>query len=174
MYWLELQDLCFLLKCFRDPHDNMNIREYVSFSSGNTRAAAGNKLTHNFCKTSMARHFYFNRVVRLWNSLPNSCIDLTVSVESNKHSLLKYFWEHFNANFDPTNHCSFHIVCPCSRCFLQLTCYYLVECFDVCIYMLNYYVSCSFSGVSPSDCHLYPQIHVTTTIHSCTFTSYSL
>ena len=34
--------------------------------------------------------------------------------------------------------------------------------------MFNYYVSCSFSGVSPSDCHLYPQIHVTTTIHSCT------
>ena len=118
-YWLELQDLCFLLKCFCDPHDNMNIWEYVSFSSNNTRAAAANKLTHNLCRTSMTRHFYFNRVVRLWNSLPNSLIDLTVSVESNKHRLLKYFWEHFNVNFDPSNHCSFHIVCPCTRCFLQ-------------------------------------------------------
>ena len=91
MYWLELQDLCFLLKCFCDPHDNMNIWEYVSFSSNNTRAAAANKLTHNLCRTSMTRHFYFNRVVRLWNSLPNSLIDLTVSTESNKQVLLGAF-----------------------------------------------------------------------------------
>ena len=61
--WFELQDITFLI-----TSDSINIGKYVKFASSNTRANTFNKFTHNLTKTSNGRNFYFNRVVRLWNS----------------------------------------------------------------------------------------------------------
>ena len=70
MYWLEIQDIMFLVKCLKEPSDNFNIFSCVSFSSGTTRSAASRKLIHKFTKFCSSCHFYFNRIVRLWNALP--------------------------------------------------------------------------------------------------------
>ena len=39
MLWFELQDVLFLVKCIKEPMDNVNIFNYVEFVSTNTRAA---------------------------------------------------------------------------------------------------------------------------------------
>ena len=115
MYWLELQDLIFLVKSIKDPPDNCDISSYVTFSHSTTRASYLNHLQHNFCHSSTVHHFYFNRVVSLWNSLV-SHIDLSLSTSSIKRHIISVLWDHFLSNFDPHNPCSFHYICPCSSC----------------------------------------------------------
>ena len=70
MHWLEIQDLLFLVRCFRDPTDNFDITSYVSFSTASTRSCDSHNLHHKCSRTSTTCHFYFNRIVRLWNSFP--------------------------------------------------------------------------------------------------------
>ena len=50
--WLELQDLLFLVKCLLDQPDNFNVRDYICFSTTNTRSSIKNKLVHKFSRTS--------------------------------------------------------------------------------------------------------------------------
>ena len=57
MYWYELQDLMFLVKCLKDPSDNFDILSHISFVSSCTRASSSTKLKHNFCRTTTTRHF---------------------------------------------------------------------------------------------------------------------
>ena len=85
MYWLELQDMMFLSKLLKEPADNFNILDYISFSTTSTRSGSTRKLKFKICKSNLSRHYYFNRIVRLWNSFP--VIDLTVSVRSIKKFL---------------------------------------------------------------------------------------
>ena len=42
MLWYELQDIMFLVKCLKEPMDNVNIFDYVQFSTSNTRAGHSN------------------------------------------------------------------------------------------------------------------------------------
>ena len=115
MYFYELQDILFFVKCLQDPEDNLNIHSFVSFSKS-SRSSRTNKLSHKLCHTTAYRHFYFNRLVRLWNSLPAGTIDLSLSYISIKKSLKQFFWDHFVHNFNSENPCSFHVLCPCSNC----------------------------------------------------------
>ena len=115
MYFYELQDILFFVKCLQDPEDNLNISSFVSFSNS-SRSSRTNKLSYKLCHTTAYRHFYFNRLVRLWNTLPAGIIDLSLSYTSVKQSLKKFFWNHFEQNFNSENPCSFHVVCPCSHC----------------------------------------------------------
>jgi len=48
MYWFDLQDLMFLLKCLKDPDDNINIHRYMT-----------NQLKLNYNRTSTTQYFYF-------------------------------------------------------------------------------------------------------------------
>ena len=113
--WLELLDLLFLVKCLLAPPDNFNIREYITFVEGPTRAGSCGKLTHNYSRTSAGRHFYFNRVVRLWNTVPP--IDLEAPCSVTKVQITTYFWYYFTTTFDQNNKCSYHIICcPCPNC----------------------------------------------------------
>ena len=114
MHWLEIQDLLFLVRCFKEPTDNFDITSYVSFSTASTRSCDSHKLHHKYSRTSTTRHFYFNRIVQLWNSFPP--IDLTASFETIKHFIYSSFWEHFVADFNPDFVCSFHYLCPCYAC----------------------------------------------------------
>ena len=81
-HWFDLHDISFLVKCLKDPQDNIGISKFVSFTSSNTRATSHHHLKHNFARTSTARHFYFNCVVRLWNSLPHDIRNLNLSIET--------------------------------------------------------------------------------------------
>ena len=114
MYWYDFQDVLFLLKCMLHPPDNFDIFNYVSFCDTNTRTAGLGKLKYVYKRLSSTRHFYFNRVVRLWNSLP--FLDLSLSFNSLKNFIYDHLWNHFLCNFDDANLCSYHYVCPCSNC----------------------------------------------------------
>ncbi len=65
MHWLELMDLLFLVKNLKQPQDNFNILDNVRFVTSSSRLGSNHKLANNFTRCNKARHFYFNRVVRL-------------------------------------------------------------------------------------------------------------
>ena len=116
MYWLDLQDLVFMVKCLKDPEDTIGIHQYIKFVTSNTRAGTNNKMCHRFVRLSTTRNFYFVRIVRIWNSIPSGTIDLKLTVHTNKVRLRAYLWEHFELNFDSSNLCSYHYLCPCYKC----------------------------------------------------------
>ena len=76
MQWFELHDILFLVKCIKNPPDNFSLSDYFTFTTSNF------KIKHSFSKFSASRHFYFNRIPRLWNSL--SPIDTTKSTQTIK------------------------------------------------------------------------------------------
>ena len=116
MYWLELNDLMYFIKALKYPSDNFSVLSFVSFSKVGTRASTAHKLVHNYSRTTTYHHFYFNRLVRLWNSLP--FIDLSQSLQCIKSKLLSYLWDHFTNHFNPDNSCTLHYLCPCSSCYI--------------------------------------------------------
>ena len=76
------------------------------------------KLKRPISRANSIRHFFFKRLPRLWNSLPT--IDLSWSTTTIKHKLSQYFWNHFTVHFNPDNPCTYHHLCPCSRCAFHL------------------------------------------------------
>ena len=111
MYFYEYLDLLFLVHSLKFPDGSFDIRDHLQFL---TRCTSGIKLQARFCSTNRSRHFFFNRVTRLWNALPP--IDLSLSISSIKASLKKILWAHFLEHFDSSNYCSYHFLCPCSSC----------------------------------------------------------
>ena len=89
MMQFELQDLLFFLKNHKEPSTSFDIKNYVQFCSSNTRSFTHLKMKQPFLKLNCVRHFYFNRLPRLWNSIPP--IDLDQSLPSIKHTLHTYF-----------------------------------------------------------------------------------
>ena len=66
------------------------------------------------CQNKQTKHFYFNRLPRLWNSLPP--IDLNQSHDTIMNSIKTHFWDYFMDNFDDNITCTFHFCCPCHTC----------------------------------------------------------
>ena len=93
MYIFEISDILFFIKNFKHPTNNFNINTYVSFTVGNTRSC-GLKLRHNALSTNKERHFYFNRISCLWNSLP--IIDLNLPINHIKSKIKSYFRQYFH------------------------------------------------------------------------------
>ena len=114
MMQLELHDIMFLVRCLKEPTNAFNISAYVTFSSNSTRSSTFCKMNHSLSKTNSSQHFYFNRIPRLWNSLPP--IDLTQSVSCIKRTIYQFLWDHFMDNFKSDKVCTFHFLCPCSKC----------------------------------------------------------
>ena len=107
--WFEYLDLTFIIKCLKDPSDHFNIFQYIQFVSNNTRASSACKLKCTFPRSSLnsIHFFYFNRVVRIWNSLPI----INLSLSSTIKKLIKNFiWPHFLSTFNPHNTCSWFSV----------------------------------------------------------------
>ena len=132
MYWLQLQDIIFFMKCFKDPSENFNSLMFVSFITHSSRWATNHKLKVKIKRTSHTHHFYFNWVVRLWNCLPPLDLSLFFSELKvfNKADVLVTLHKIFNPNIT----CSFLIYCPCSYCVncnhSVIPCNYLVRCFQ--------------------------------------------
>ena len=114
MMQYEISDIMFLVKCIKNPSNYFNISEFVLFSSSNTRSSAHLKLKHSIPKNNTLRQFYFNRIPRLWNSLPR--FDLDLSIATIRSKLQHFFWNHFISNFDSNNICTYHYLCPCRSC----------------------------------------------------------
>ena len=114
MTWLELQDIMFLVRCLKRTPDNLKITKVLSFVSSTTRAASNNKLCHNFSRLTIVHHFYYNRIVRLWNAIPT--IDISQSYTSIKNKISAFLWDKFLVNFNTDNPCTLHYLCICSSC----------------------------------------------------------
>ena len=69
---LELYDIMFFIRCLKtpDPSNTFPLQSFLHFSEVNTRSSTHLKLMHSLCKSNVTRHLYFNRLPRLWNSLP--------------------------------------------------------------------------------------------------------
>ena len=111
MMQFEIADIMFFVTSSKSPSAHFNMLQHVNFS---TRSSLKFKLVHNLSRFNHVKHFYFNRLPRLWNSLPT--IDTNQSVRSIKHKLQLFFWRHFVDHFDSVNLCTFHFICPCSKC----------------------------------------------------------
>ena len=114
MYFYEYLDVILLVQSLQQPDDSFNIHDYITFSSHTTRSSSSTKISLKHCSTNRSRHFYFNRVARLWNALPP--IDLSLSLPTIKVHLNKFLWSHFLEHFESSNPCTYHFICPCSNC----------------------------------------------------------
>ena len=114
MYTFELNDILFFVSCLKNPMHSLPILQLFSFCSSNTRSTMSSKLNVNSFSTLAERNSFACRVPRLWNSLPS--IDLSLPIHSIKVLLKKHFWNHFVNHFDPLDSCTFHYLCPCSKC----------------------------------------------------------
>ena len=110
----ELNDIIFFIRSLKSSHPGFNILDFIRFVTSKTTSSSFNKLKHTFCCSSLSRHFYFNLLPRLWNSLPS--IDLDQSLDTIKCKLKQVFWNHFLNHLNPDNICTFHFLCPCSSC----------------------------------------------------------
>ncbi len=118
MNWLELQDIMFLVKSLKQSQNSIGA-EFVSFTVSNTRAGqSGRKLYMTRAKTNYTRHFFFVRIARLWNSFPADILDLSTSLNTIKQKVQKHLIANFERNFDPSNVCSYHLICPCRNCYI--------------------------------------------------------
>ena len=96
MMIFELNDIIFFIKCLKKPTEYFDILNYVTFCSGRTRSSTYFKLRHSLTKKNSVCHFYFNRLRRLWNSLPYIDVDQSIAVIEMK---LKNF---MNLNNNPS------------------------------------------------------------------------
>ena len=96
------------------PTDSFNINDHIEFCSTSIRSSTDHKLKHHLSHSIISKHFYFHWLPHLWNSLPP--IDLDLSIETIKGQLIRFFWSHFQHHFDPSNVCTFHYLCQCSKC----------------------------------------------------------
>ena len=113
MMMYELNDITFFISNVKNRSESFDIMKYVSFNSSNTRSG-GNKLVHSRATNNSLRNLYFSRLVRLWNALP--IFDLSLSEDTLRKKLKSFLMSFFKSNFVPNNTCSFHFLCPCSRC----------------------------------------------------------
>ena len=127
VHWWSLSILCykvlaisvhhklFLIKSLKSPTYNFNILyDYITFARGSTRFGLHQKLNHSRSRTAVQQHFYFNRIVRLYNSFP--IIDLSLPLNTIKRCIINHLWTHFMHHFNSERTCSFHFLCPCHRC----------------------------------------------------------
>ena len=142
MHWFEFLDNMFLIKCIKVPPDNFSIFEFLQFVSSFTRSRSNNKLVINLTRSSKVRHFYFNRISRLWNRLPH--IDLSLSFLAIKHNIYSILWQNFVHHFESDSTCTFHLVCLCNNCHLsgrqnlQLATTIIINSFLICSITVNY------------------------------------
>jgi len=111
MYIFEISDIMFFVNCMKIPTSSFSINSYVSFSQSFTRYI---QLNHNISFINKGCHFYFNRICRLWNSLP--IIDTSLSTDTIKRRIRNYLWNHFIVNFSSTDPHKFHYLCLCGSC----------------------------------------------------------
>ena len=114
MYYFECNDIMFAVRHLKDPQDHFDLSQHVTFSSAFTRSSTKLKLTHMKSTNNLNRHYYFNRLPCLWNSLPP--FDINKSISTIKQPLTNYLYDHFLKNCDTKHTCSYHIMCPCAKC----------------------------------------------------------
>lgn len=119
-YDREIRDLIFFFKCLYGISD-LNVHDYVSFvSHDRTRLSLNPTLMLNTpsCKTSTYQASYFNRIVKLWNSVCKVAPPkLFSSVAVFKSFLFRHYSELLLSVFNVNMSCTWSTSrdCPCHR-----------------------------------------------------------
>ena len=119
----------FLVKCLKDEEDNMNIHEFITISTAPTRAgSSGLSLNANLTHTLRAKHFYFNRIVWLWNHAQPSAFTLSDLIETIKVKIIGFLFNHFEHTHELCT--TYHLFCLnhfCQPLLLIKFVYYLIS-----------------------------------------------
>jgi uncharacterized protein (DUF934 family) len=121
-YRREILDITLLLKSLHGS-TNLNLIDQVRFierSGPQTRQlTAGTKLETTRTNLERSNHFYTQRVVEIWNALPEH-IRLALKNTDNsliiKQHLIPHYKHKLATKFDPENQCTWVSTCRCSRC----------------------------------------------------------
>ena len=81
-------DIIELFKMFHGL-DNVNINDYVTVDSRSNTRSNGYKIAGKRFRSDEAKHFFFNRVVNVWNSLPALVVNSN-TLETFKNRLNKH------------------------------------------------------------------------------------
>ena len=88
MLSMELNDIIFIFRRLQSSHYCINIHSLISFSSSDTRSVSSHKTIHSISSTNHSRHFFFNRIPRLWNALLPINLDLSINTIKKQFSFL--------------------------------------------------------------------------------------
>ena len=112
--FLEVQDILLFIRLIQDPPDNLPITDFV-FLDSSTHSSSKGKIRSSLPppKSAVSNHFYFNRIIRIWNSLP--FLDLDSSYSSLKKQIYTIYWDYFISSYSLNNSCSWYHVCLCSN-----------------------------------------------------------
>ena len=105
---------CFSSDLRKNPTASFNIFDYVSFCTSSTRSTSHHQLIQQQAKSNNNRHLYFLRLPRLWIAHPP--LDLSLPTSLHLRQLKSFLWFAFLNNFNPDFPCSYHFICPCSKC----------------------------------------------------------
>ena len=108
MMQFEIADIMFFVTRIKSPSAHFNMLQHVNFSKVSTRSSSKFKLVHNLSRFNHVNTFYFNRLPRLWNSLPT--IDTNQSVRSIKHKLQLCIL------LIILTQSIYDFICPCCKC----------------------------------------------------------
>ena len=120
MAWFEYIDIMFFITSLHHRSDRFDILRYVTITSHCTRSSDKVSLQHTLSKSCLSRHFFFNCLPRLWNTLPFIDIDKTIS--SVRCEVKRILWSNSVNNFKSDDSCSYHYCCPCNKCIQRYCC----------------------------------------------------
>ena len=67
--------------------DNININDYATTGLTSNTGNNGFKIIGKRFKSNGTKHFFFNKIVNIWNSLPAQIIDNSITIETFKKKL---------------------------------------------------------------------------------------
>ena len=113
--WHEVKDLIFYFKC-RAGHYTLPIADYVKPKGTRLpRHSSDQDVLIPKCRTKLFTFSYFNRIAKLWNTLPVSTRTLS-SLNQFKSQVLQRYSAAFRTNYDVTNFNTWKsICCKCNR-----------------------------------------------------------
>ena len=77
-------DLIQVYKIFKG-HDNLNVEKYFTIDQLNYTRGNGHKIKGKRFQSHEAKHFFFNRVVNVWNKLPSSVVNCDTVLTFKSH-----------------------------------------------------------------------------------------
>ena len=120
-YRREYLDMCMFYKILNNIID-INVANYVEFTSENiafTRSTLDiTKLRIPKMSTALFQKTYFNRIVFLWNKLPENIRNMTKLATFKKYSY-HHFMNLLHNYFDCENKCTWAINCRCQKCLMK-------------------------------------------------------
>jgi hypothetical protein len=113
-YRRDMADVCMFYKCISNMY-NIDVSSYFNFSANNTVNTRSTDdptlLRIPYCKTSVFKNLYFNRIVTSWNALPLA-IRCSTTISRFKNQLKVYLFE-LTRTFNPDCCCSLQTMCNC-------------------------------------------------------------